>query len=275
MTFGFKSFGGFTKSFTLFGKGDHDDDGRFDNDSWGSHDHARLFDGRGECDNDHDRTHAEPHDHEAEAGQGADDSNCADSTSGTAQGTGWPEIPANTAGITFHVDYDGDGTMDNYIPIGRANDTRSFEDYLAQARDQIATDAPDADPKNVIVKATITTYSGDETHYEFTGLEEDSDTPAPVDEADDDSDGDDDRAHGHHAGHHGGHDHGAENGRDDDHEGDNASHDSHEEDGSRDHHADYFQSLMGGSMSFDHGHDDDRWADEDDHDDDHDDFDFC
>lgn len=181
------------------------------------------------------------------------------STGGATVGTGYPEIPANTAGITFHVDLEGDGVEDDYIPIGRDNDTKTFEDYLAKARDQVAAEHPDADPKEVIVKATITARGGEETYYHFTGLEEGS--AASDDQSDDDQDCDDQESDD-------------DNGDDDDCWGGGRHGHGGEGRSCGTGHADFFTSLTGGGKSFDHGHDRDD-EDEDDGDRDHADFEFC
>ena len=294
MTFGLKSFGSFGKLPNLFGNGgllggghdSHTAGGLFGGQTggglfgghtggglFGGHSGGGLFGGHAggglfgnigggkdcDTDNDHDAGHGHGSDGGAGSGSGG-------GSGGATQGTGWPDIPSDTAGITFHVDYDADGAMDNYIPVGRDSDTNTFEDYLAKARDQVATDNPDVDPKDVIVKATITTASGSETYYNFTGMEDDGPTDGPDEE--NDGDADDDSANN--CGSNGGDHHS----NDDDH----ASHDDSGDHGHAcgDHAADFFKSLMGGFLSFDHGHDDDRWDDheEDDHHGHHD-FDFC
>ena len=174
---------------------------------------------------------------------------------GATGGTGYPDIPANTAGITFHVDLEGDGVEDDYVPIGRDNDTKTFEDYLAKARDQVTAEHPDADPKDVIVKATITTQSGEESYYHFTGLEEYS-ASDDGQENDDDDNGDDDDCWG--------------RGRDDDGDTDDKGDGDDKDDGDEGRSfgpgpADFFSALTGGGLSFDRSHDrdDDDEADED------------
>ncbi len=187
-------------------------------------------------DHDNDKDHDDDHDKDREYQQ--HDTGTGSST----LATGWPEIPADTAGITFAVDYESDGITDSNIPIGRTSDTKTFEDYLAKARDQVAAENPDVDPKEVIFKATITARSGEETYYYFTGNEE----SGPVEEVDDE--GDDGCG---------------------DHEGDGHGRDQHargdeDQDDAGKCHADFFNSLTGGGKSFDCGRDDDdHWADED------------
>lgn len=295
MTFGFSGFG---KSLSLLGgghSGGHSFGGK-----------GGLFGGKGglfggkdqDCDRDDDRGHQDGHGsghnfgqnsgHDSGHGHGSgshgSDSHGGDTGGGAGggqAGTGWPSIPANTAGITFHVDYEGDGVTDNAIPVGRSSDTKTFEDYLAKARDQVATDNPDVDPKKVIFKATITTQSGEETYYHVTGLEEDSssDDDSADDDGDDDHSGHDDGA-GHDDGHgddhasgHGGQNCSGQNGGG--HGNGGHGNGSHGNDGHG--HADFFQSLMCGSKSFDQGHDDDDDLSDDDEDDRHHghDFDFC
>lgn len=188
MTFGFSGFG---KSLSMLGGG-HSAGHGFGGKLGLLGGKGGLFGGKGQdCDRDDDRD--DHHDHGQ--GSGSNGHSGGDTAGGTGSGqagTGWPSIPANTAGITFHVDYEGDGVTDSAVPIGRSSDTKTFEDYLAKARDQIATDNPDVDPKEVIIKATITTQSGEESYYHFTGLEEGS---ASGDDGDDDTEDDTDDDH--------------------------------------------------------------------------------
>jgi hypothetical protein len=186
---------------------------------------------------------------------------------GSTGGTGFPDIPADTSGITFHVDFDGDGTMDNYYPVGRASDLKTFEDYYSAAKEQILADHPDADTSKVVIKATITSRSGGETYYHFTGLEEGGAPVAEDDDHDDDSTGDDGN-HDHHG--RGGHGHGnGSHGKDDEGHGGTC--------GNKD--ADFFASLGShGGKSFDctsHDDEDAHQDDDDSHDDDDHGFSFC
>lgn len=217
-----------------------------------------------DCDRDDDRDDDHNSGDKGDAVQGG--SGQGGASSGGAQGTGYPDIPANTAGITFAADYNGDGAADNYVPIGRDADTKTFEDYLAKARDQVATDNPDVDPKEVFFKATITPESGDETYYYFTGNEE----SAPVEEDDEDEDDDCDDRGDHHKSRHD---------NDDDRHGGHGRHRDHERDEEEDDDkscdndfANFFKSLVGGGKSFDTGHNDDRCDDEDEEDEDEDCF---
>ncbi len=267
MTFGFSGFG---KSSGLFGNGGglfggnggHHGGGLFGGNS-GHHggglfggkvglfgDKGGLFGGKhgfgkdDDCDRDDDNGHGHTHGNGGDNGAG---SGSGGSTGGTA-GTGWPDIPADTSGITFTVDYDADGVNDNYIPVGRASDLKTFEDYLAVARDQVASDNPDVDPKDVIIKATITSRSGGETYYEFTGLEEG--TPAEEEDEDDtDCGDDDDHGHGGDGGHggHGGGSHGG-HGHDDNDDSDDDSDDNGDSDGGHSHPVIQPQSLLGGDV---------------------------
>ena len=159
MTFRFTGFG---KSLSSFGQnrgGFGDKSGLFGGkaDLFGGK--GGLFGGKGglfgdrDCDEDKSHGHDSHHnntDHHADNGSDHGTSSGSGSGSGaggTAAGTGWPQIPSDTANITFTVDYDAEGTTDNYIPVGRDDSLTSFKDYLAVARDQVATDNPDADPQ--------------------------------------------------------------------------------------------------------------------------------
>lgn len=188
MTVGlFKGFHGLGKSGGLFDKAG------FGKSGWGKSGWGRDDD----CDRDADHGHG--HGHGGGHGDGG---------SGSGGGQGFPAIAADTAGITFHVDLNGDGTMDDYLPVGAADTgasgTPTFADYYATASDDLAAEHPGADPAQVIVKATIYGPNGEESYYEFTGLEGDDDG----DDDGGDCDRDDDR------------DHGRDHDRDDDHDRD-------------------------------------------------------
>jgi hypothetical protein len=178
MTFGlFKGFHGLGKSGGLFDKAG------FGKSGWGKSGWGRDDD----CDRDDDHGHGHGHGHGGGHGDGG---------SGSGGGQGFPAIAADTAGITFHVDLNGDGTMDDYLPVGAADTgasgTPTFADYYASASDDLAAEHPGADPAQVIVKATIYGPNGEESYYEFTGLEGDDDG----DDDGGDCDRDDDRGHG-------------------------------------------------------------------------------
>lgn len=276
MTFGFKGFGKVSGLFGNSGHGGGSFGGNHGGGLFGGNHGGGLFGGN------HGGGHQGGGSHNSGHHNNNNDDDCDDSDTGTGGntgggntgggtvGTGWPEILADTSGITFTVDYDADGANDNYIPVGRASDLKTFEDYLAVARDKVLEDNPDVDPKEVIIKATITSRSGAETYYDFTGLEEG--TPAEEEEEEDEDDtdceDDDDRGHGGHGGHGGG-SHGRHHDNDDN---DDDDCDDDRNSGGHKGHADFFKSLFGGGKCFDTNHDDED--DQDDNDDD-DGFDFC
>jgi hypothetical protein len=157
------------------------------------------------CDPVHDQPHdghhgSDGHGHDGHGHDGHGDQ-CDDDHGGSA-GTGFPAIPADTTGITFHVDFDGDGLMDQYIYIqleeGVDPASMKMEDYYKSAVDELKDINPDANPSDVIVKATVYSPSEYETHFYLTGdeLGTDDDT----DDANCD-DKDHDHAHGDHHGH--------------------------------------------------------------------------
>lgn len=227
----------------------------------------------------HGGHHGGGHDWNLPGGDGCDD----DSTSGgdTGPGNSFPDIPADTSGITFAIDLDGDGVMDEYIPIGRASDLKTFEDYYTAAKEDLLAEHPDVNPADVVIKATITSRSGDETHYYFTGDEE---TATDADDCDDDNEDD----HGEDDHGHGGHGHGD---KDDDHKGhggrgnddDDRADCGDDGDDDRDDHGDdhasgkgscdpaeFFANLMACDSDKE-----DQHAEDDDSEDDHADFEFC
>lgn len=110
-------------------------------------------------------------------------------------GGGFPEIPDDTTGITFHVDLTDDDNADEYFYVQKdtsSSATMSFEDYWDAVKADLAETYPKLDPKDIVIKATIYSASEGESYYYFTGDEE-------SDEDDDDKDCG--------PGHHGKHDH--------------------------------------------------------------------
>jgi len=94
---------------------------------------------------------------------------------GNAGGASGVTIPADTSGITFHVDEDDDGQVNAYLYI-KAEDgvdpaTVSFDDYLEQLKAQLAESHPDLDPATAVIKATIYSPSEGESYYYFNGTE--------------------------------------------------------------------------------------------------------
>ena len=96
-------------------------------------------------------------------------------TGGTPGGASGVTIPADTSGITFHVDETDDGNVNAYMYI-QAEDgvdpaTVSFDDYLVQLKAQLAESHPDLDPSTAVIKATIYSPSEGESYYYFDGTE--------------------------------------------------------------------------------------------------------
>ena len=129
---------------------------------------------------------------------------------------------------------------------------------------------PTQTPKDAIVKATITTQSGSEAYYHFTGLEEGDDQSGHSDDNDKDHNDDDSCGNGNgHGSHHGSSSHGPD--LDNDHDGNahyGSGRDHDEERGYGDRAADFFKSLMGhDGKSFDCNSHHDDWENEVDSDD--------
>lgn len=188
---------------SAWGKG-WDQHGR--DDDRGDHAHKAAWGkGWGRDDRDDDRGHhghdghGTHHGHEDDNG-GACGNAGTPPASGGGTGNGFPQIPSDTYTITFHVDYDGNGQIDEYL-VSETEDRQpdpnmSFADYYKAAAQSLKDTAPAADPSKVIVKATIYSQSQGESYYYFTG-----DELAEDDEAcDDDRDGHDhdDDDHGRH-----------------------------------------------------------------------------
>ncbi|HSF64187.1 MAG TPA: hypothetical protein VLA78_07355, partial [Paracoccaceae bacterium] len=102
----------------------------------------------------------------AEAARRQDDSRSDDSDSrsddddgaapgtGTGGGTGFPAIVADTTGITFHIDLNGDGGIEEYryVPETDVNaEPATFADYYDQVVADLAADHPGVDPAQVVV----------------------------------------------------------------------------------------------------------------------------
>lgn len=107
---------------------------------------------------------------------------------------GFPKIPSDTTGVTFHVDLTDDDNADEYFYVQKdpgSTATMSFKDYWNAVKADLAESYPDLDPKDIVIKATIYSSSEGESYYYFTGDEE---------SADDDTDDDKhcDRGHGKH-----------------------------------------------------------------------------
>lgn len=105
-----------------------------------------------------------------------DDDNANDGgVSGNPGGASGVSIPADTSGITFHVDEDDDGNVNAYMYIqaeeGVDPATVNFDDYLIRLKDQLAESHPDLDPSTAVIKATIYSPSEGESYYYFNGTE--------------------------------------------------------------------------------------------------------
>lgn len=83
----------------------------------------------------------------------------------------YPDIPDDTYGITFHIDSDMDSSYDEYLYIEADPDadpaTTTFQDYFDRLVDQLAVDMPDADPCDIVGKATVYSTSEGESYFHF------------------------------------------------------------------------------------------------------------
>lgn len=84
-------------------------------------------------------------------------------------------IPADTSGVTFHVDETDDGNVNAYMYIqaeeGVDPATVNFDRYMTRLKDQLAESHPDLDPSTAVIKATIYSPSEGESYYYFNGTE--------------------------------------------------------------------------------------------------------
>lgn len=140
------------------------------------------------------------HDHDKDQHDHDKDDDCEDDKG--SSGTGFPDIPNDTLGVTFSIDLNGDGVNDDYLFVEAnpaADPTQTtLGDYYNAVSEDLAESHPGYDPQKVVVKATIYSESEGESYYHFTGNEVVDDE----DDTDDDCDDkDDDDGHGH-GGHH-------------------------------------------------------------------------
>lgn len=232
-------------------------------------------------DTDHDKDHDRDHHGDKSRHDRDDDDRDACGEEGSEDGGGengggengggassvFPAIPADTTGVTFHVDLNGDGVNDEYAvvkaPDGVDPATLTLQDYYDIVVGDLQASHPDLAANQIVVKATIYSASQGESYYQFTGNETTSDTQTgPEDEDDHDENGDSDGDQQGHSDDEDGddsdeddHDDNGDDSDEDDHgdDGDDSNEDDHEDDDHEDDHGD------------EDGHDD---ADRDDHDDD-------
>jgi hypothetical protein len=137
---------------------------------WGKGGHQH---GKDDCDpRDDDRDN----DKDDDKDDPKDDDNANDGgAGGNPGGASGVSIPADTSGITFHVDEDDDGNVNAYMYIqaeeGVDPATVNFDDYLVRLKDQLAENHPDLDPSTAVIKATIYSPSEGESYYYFNGTE--------------------------------------------------------------------------------------------------------
>lgn len=253
---------------------DDDRDGCHDRDDDRHHGRDRDDDRQHGRDRDDDR-HDGHEDDACDNGYGGGHSGGGGTGGGTGggsggTGSGFPQIAANTAGITFHLDWTGDGAADEYQWIPRQDTdttgTPTFEDYYRVLLEDLRAANPDADLSGVTIKATIYGPNAEETYYYFTGdetLDDDSaEDPSDDDRCEEDRDDDrdhdrdDDRDHDRHDDR--GHDrdddrgHDRDDDRDEDHDSDSAcnsgngrgdGHDRHGDTVAWDDDAEFFRAL--------------------------------
>lgn len=232
-------FGGFSKPSLFGGFGnnrstdkrhhDRDDDHRDDDHDRHDRKHHADDDDRGKPQwfgnhwNDHGKAHGNKDD-----SCGPDDDHPGGNHGGgtTAPETEFAAIPADTTGVTFHVDLNADGVMDEYAyikaPDGADPAAQTMQDYYDAVYTDLKADHPEANPNQIVVKATIYSASEGESYQYFDGTQTSSDEQAADnDDTDEDDHGDDD--HGPRGDNHG-----------DDGEGDSCKDDDRDDDDDKD-----------------------------------------
>jgi hypothetical protein len=147
-----------------------------------------------------------------------------DHADGAQSGTGFPAIPADTSGVTFYIDLNGDGTTDKTMSLPANNGVtasggQSLQNYYDKIVKDLAVSDPGMDPSKVVIKVTAYSPSQGELNFHLTG--HDSQSGGQSD--DHDHRGHDDHLGDHAQNDHAGNDHAGNDHADNDHAGDDHS----------------------------------------------------
>lgn len=127
--------------------------------------------------NDHDNHGHDTHTHAPHPASGGHcGTNGSDHSGGAAAaGNNFPTIPADTLGVTFSVDLNGDGVNDEYAVVKAPNNATAADQTLQHYYDQVAQDLSATHPgipaSQIVVKATVYSASQGESYYHFNGDE--------------------------------------------------------------------------------------------------------